>query len=79
MDYLYVLYMILTVFVFIYVYYGLFICTNLVYVISLVFTVFSFHLLIFGKKNRPVSDKIHPEIATLIFEKITNLSVKSTD
>jgi hypothetical protein len=31
------------------------------------------------KKNRPVSDKIHPEIATLIFEKITNLSVKSTD
>jgi hypothetical protein len=59
----------MTLMVFIYVYYGLFICTNLVDIISLVFTVFSFHLLIFGKKNRLVSDKIHPEIATLIFEK----------
>jgi hypothetical protein len=30
--------------------------------------VFSFHLPIFGK-NRPISDKIRPEIAMPIFEK----------
>jgi hypothetical protein len=60
---------------FIYVYYRLFACTNLVDAMSLVFTVFLFHLLILGK-NHPVSDKIHPEIATPIFRKIIDLSEK---
>jgi hypothetical protein len=76
-DYLHVLCMILmvlscvlcmTLMVFIYMYYGLFVCTNLVDVMPLFFTVFSFHLAIFSK-NRPVSGKIHPEIATPIFGK----------
>jgi hypothetical protein len=67
MDYLHALCMILMVFscvlcmtlmVFIYVYYGLFACINLVDVMPLFFTVFSFHLLIFGKIH-PVSGKIH--------------------
>jgi hypothetical protein len=39
----------MTLILFIYVYYELFICTNLVYVISLVFTIFSFHLSILTK------------------------------
>jgi hypothetical protein len=56
MNYLYVLYMILLVLscvlymnliVFIYVYYGLFAYINLVDVMPLFFTVFSFHLPIF--------------------------------
>jgi hypothetical protein len=77
MDYLHVLYMILmvlscvlcmTLIVFIYVYYGLFACTNLVDVMPLFFTVFLFHLPIFGK-NCPVSGKIRPEIFTPIFRK----------
>jgi hypothetical protein len=67
MDYLHVLYMILmvlscvlymTLMMFIYMYYGLFTCTNLVDVMLLFFMVFSFHLPIFDK-NRPISDKIH--------------------
>jgi hypothetical protein len=75
MDYLHVLCMILMVFscvlcmtlmLFIYVYYGLFACINLVDVIPLFFTVFSFHLLIFSI-IRPVSGKIRSKIATSIF------------
>jgi hypothetical protein len=46
--------------VFIYVYYGLFAYINLVNVMPLFFTVFSFHLPIFCK-NHPVSGKIRPE------------------
>jgi hypothetical protein len=77
MDYLHVLCMILmvlscvlcmTLMVFIYVYYGLFVYTNLVDVMSLFFTVFSFHLPIFSK-NRPASEKNCPEIVTPIFGK----------
>jgi hypothetical protein len=77
MNYLHVLCMIfmvlscvlcMTLMVFIYVYYGLFACTNLVDVMSLLFMVFSFHLLIFDK-NRPGSDKNCPEIATPVFFK----------
>jgi hypothetical protein len=45
--------------VFIYVYYGLFVCKNLVDVMSLFFTDFLFHLSIFNK-NRSVSGKNHP-------------------
>jgi hypothetical protein len=76
-DYLYVLCMILmilscvlcmTLKVFIYVYYGLFACTNLVDVISLFFTVFSVHLPNFDK-NRLVSGKNRPELATPVFGK----------
>jgi hypothetical protein len=76
MNYLHVLCMILmvlnyilcmTLMVFIYVYYGVFIYTNLVDVM-LFFTVFSFHLPIFDK-NRPVSAKLHPKITTLILKK----------
>jgi hypothetical protein len=61
MDYLHLLCMILmilsyvlcmTLMVFICVYYGLFICINLVNVMSLFFTVFSFHLPNFGKNGR---------------------------
>jgi hypothetical protein len=68
MDYLYILYMILivlscvlymTLMVFIYVYYELFAYTNLVDIIPLFFTVFSFHLSIFDI-NHPISGKIHP-------------------
>jgi hypothetical protein len=60
MNYLYVLCMILmllscvlciTLMVFIYVYYRLFACTNLVDVMSLFSTVFSFHLLIFWQNS----------------------------
>jgi hypothetical protein len=47
--------------VFIYMYYELFACINLVDVMSLFFMVFSL--------NRPVSGKNRPEIATLIFGK----------
>jgi hypothetical protein len=69
-DFLYVLCTILmvlscvlcmTLMVFIYVYYGLFACTNLVDVMSLFFTVFSFPSPNFGK-NRP-------ELATPVFRK----------
>jgi hypothetical protein len=51
---------------FIYMYYGLFVCTNLVDDMPLFFMIFSFHLPIFGK--------IRPKIA-----KIGDLSVKSDD
>jgi hypothetical protein len=56
----------MTLMMFIYVYYGLFACINLVYVMPLFFTVFSFHLPIFDK-NRPGSDKNHPKIAIPVF------------
>jgi hypothetical protein len=62
----YVLY--ITLMMFIYVYYELFTCINLVYVISLFFMIFSFHLPNFDK-NRPISDKNHPELATPFFRK----------
>jgi hypothetical protein len=77
MDYLHVLCMILmvlncvlcmTLMVFIYVYYGLFACTNLVDAMPLFFMVFSFHLPIFGK-NHLVSCKIRPKITMAIFRK----------
>jgi hypothetical protein len=86
-DYLYVLCMILmvlscvlcmTLMVFIYVYYELFVCTNLVDVMSLFFTVFSFHVQNFGK-NRLVSGKNRPELDTSVFGKTrkpADLSVK---
>jgi hypothetical protein len=51
---------------FIYVYYGLFTYTNLIDVISVFFTVFSFYLLIFNK-NCSVSDKNRLEIVTPVF------------
>jgi hypothetical protein len=77
MDYLHVLCMILmvlscvlcmTLMVFIYMYYRLFACTDLVDVTPLFFTIFSFHLPIFSK-NCPVSGKIRLEISTPIFGK----------
>jgi hypothetical protein len=58
----------MTLILFIYVYYGLFTCTNLVDVISLFFTVFSFHLPIFDKKW-PIFGKNRPDIATPFFLK----------
>jgi hypothetical protein len=70
-DYLHILCMIFMVFscvlcmtlmVFMYVYYGLFTCTNLVDVMLLFFMIFSFNLPNFGK-NQSVSDKKnHPEL-----------------
>jgi small-conductance mechanosensitive channel len=75
MDYLHALCIILmvlsgivcmTLMVFIYVYYGLFVCTNLVVTMLLFFTVFWFHLPIFDK-NHPVSDKIRLKIIASIF------------
>jgi hypothetical protein len=87
MDYLHVLCMILmvlscvlcmTLMMFIYMYYGLFACTNLVYVMLLFYMVFSFYLPIFGK-IRPISGKIRPKIATTNFRKIIDLLVKPTD
>jgi hypothetical protein len=77
MDYLHVLCMILmvlscvlcmTLMMFIYMYYGLFACTNLVYVMLLFYMVFSFYLPIFGKLC-PISGKIRPKIATTNFGK----------
>jgi hypothetical protein len=56
----------MTLMTFIYMYYGLFACINLVYICFSWF--FSFHLLIFGKIY-PISDKIRPKIATMNFEK----------
>jgi hypothetical protein len=56
----------MTLMMFIYMYYGLFVCTNLVDDMPLFFMIFSFHLPIFGK--------IRPKIA-----KIGDLSVKSDD
>jgi hypothetical protein len=67
----------MTLIVFICMYFGLFICTNLVDVISLFFMIFSFHLLNFGK-NQLVSNKNRPELATPVFKKPTDLSVKPT-
>jgi hypothetical protein len=58
----------ITLMMFIYVYYELFTCINLVYVISLFFMIFSLHLPNFDK-NRPISDKNHPELATPFFRK----------
>jgi hypothetical protein len=76
MDYLHVLLCMLlivlscvlcmTLMVYIYVYYGLFACTNLVQLMSLFFTVFSFYLPNLCK-NRPVSDKNRPELAALVY------------
>jgi hypothetical protein len=82
MNYFYVLYIIfmvlscvicMTFMLFIYVYYGLFIYTNLVYVMSLFFMVFSFNLLIFDKK-RPVPIKIIRKWPHRFSEKPANLS-----
>jgi hypothetical protein len=61
--------------VFIYVYYGLFACRNLVDVMWLFFMVFSFHLPIFDK-NLPVFGKNCPKVATLVSEKPADLSAK---
>jgi small-conductance mechanosensitive channel len=75
MNYLHVLCMIfmvlscvlcMTLMVFIYVYYGLFACTNLVDTMSLFFMIFSFYLPIFDKK-RSISSTNRPEIATPVF------------
>jgi hypothetical protein len=75
MNYLHVLCMIfmvlscvlcMTLIMFIYVYYRLFARINLVDVMSLFSTVFSFYLPIFDK-NRPVSSKNRPEVATPVF------------
>jgi hypothetical protein len=49
----------MTLMIFIYVYYGLFVYTNLVYVM-LFFTIFSFHLLIFDKNRLVFRKKINP-------------------
>jgi hypothetical protein len=68
----------MTLMMFIYMYYGLFACTNLVYVMLLFYMVFSFYLPIFGK-IRPISGKIRPKIATTNFRKIIDLLVKPTD
>jgi hypothetical protein len=74
-DYLHVLCMFLivlscvvcmTLMMYIYVYYGLFACTNLVQLMSLFFTVFSSHLPNFCK-NRSVSSKNHPELAAPVY------------
>jgi hypothetical protein len=72
----YVLYM--TLMLFIYVYYGLFACTNLVDIMSLFFMVFLFHLPIFNK-NRSVSDTNRLEIARRFSEKLVDISAKPTD
>jgi hypothetical protein len=75
MNYLYVLCIIfmvlscvlyMTLIVFIYVCYELFVCTNLIDVMSLFFMIFSFNLPILDK-NWPVSDTNRSKIATLIF------------
>jgi hypothetical protein len=50
----------MTFMVFIYMYYKLFACTNLVDVMPLFFTVFYF-IYQFLVKSRPVSNKIRPE------------------
>jgi hypothetical protein len=68
----------MTLIVFIYVYYRLFGCINLIDVMLLFFTIFSFYLSIFGKIH-PISSKKHPEITTMNFREIVNLSVKSAD
>jgi small-conductance mechanosensitive channel len=84
-DYLHVLCMILillscvlcmTSMVFIYVYYGLFICTKLVDVMSLFFMVFLFHLPNFSK-NRSVLTKTARNSSRRFSEKQGDLSVKS--
>jgi hypothetical protein len=56
----------MTLILFIYVYYVLFTCINLVDVMSLFFTIFSFHLPIFDK-NRLGSGKNRPKIVTSVF------------
>jgi hypothetical protein len=58
----------MTLIVFICVYFRLFICINLVDVMSLFFMIFSFHLLNFGK-NQLVSNKNRSELATPVFRK----------
>jgi hypothetical protein len=87
MDYLHVLCMILmvlscvlcmTLMVFIYVYYGLFVYTNLVDVISLFSTVFLFIDRFLIKFDRFLP-KFGRESSGWILKKITNLSMKSTD
>jgi hypothetical protein len=75
MDYLHILCMILmvlscvlcmTLMVFIYAYYRLFACTNLVDVMSLFFHSFLVPFTIFDKKQ-PFSNKNRPDIATPVF------------
>jgi hypothetical protein len=84
MNYLHVLCMIfmvlscvlcMTLMLFIYVYYGLFACTNLVDVMLLFFMIFSFHLPIFDK-NQLVFGTNRPEITRQFSEKTANLSAK---
>jgi hypothetical protein len=84
MNYLHVLCMIfmvlscvlcMTLMLFIYVYYGLFACTNLVDVMLLFFMIFSFHLPIFDK-NQLVFGTNRPEITRQFSEKPANLSAK---
>jgi hypothetical protein len=88
MNYLHVVCMILMVLscvpcmifmMFIYVYYGLFICTNLVYIMSLFLRFFFIPFTDFRQKNHSVSGKNRPEIATPIFGKNADLSVKSAE
>jgi hypothetical protein len=62
--------------VFSYVYYGLFTYTNLVDVISLFFTVFSFHLPNFGKKSAGFRQKPPGTRHASFQKKPANLSVK---
>jgi hypothetical protein len=85
-DYLYIVCIILmilnyvlciTLMVFIYVYYELFTCINLVYVISLFFMIFSFHLSNFDK-NRPIFDKNHRNSPHRFFRK-TGRFIGQTD
>jgi hypothetical protein len=68
----------ITLIVFIYVYYELFICTTLVDIMLLFFTVFSFYLPIFDK-NQPVSDINHPKIDRRFSKKLIDLSANPTD
>jgi hypothetical protein len=71
-----VLYM--TLMMFIYMYYELFICTNLVDIMPLFFMIFLFYLLIFNK-NRSGPDKNRLKIVTRFSEKLINLSAKRAD
>jgi hypothetical protein len=64
--------------VFIYVYHELFVCSNLVDVISLFFTVFSFHLPIFNK-IRLISAQTARKSSHRFSKKPSDLSVKLTD
>jgi hypothetical protein len=68
----------MTLMVFIYVYYGLFACTNLVDVMSLFFTVF-LSIYRFSAKLARFLAKFARKSPRRILEKIIDLSVRSTD